>query len=255
MPSNKLEEQPWYIALSRQRSRIRELLECPVDWNQAIPRRLALPNLLHEYWAEFVLDYQVDCEGEYIDDDLFGFGIMLETESRQPVLDSQIINIESWIEQARKNYTERTRRFAELTIADRETYSKHLLSKNVTREEILRASTSGRSLFYPEILNEDLIDLAWDSMVCLCREECDEDCDGSWRRFFEVSEMKIYAESLEPVGACYGKETSIVRLIFDASTPIVHAHPITEAEAGERVISPHKFPTTWKDTFVSLYEP
>lgn len=254
MPSsNKLEEQSWYIPLGPQRSKIRELLSCPVDWQTVMPERLALPNLLTEYWAELVLDYQVDCEGEYIDDDLFSSGIILEIEQTKEVLDSQIVNINSWIDEARREYVKRTRRFAELKLADRTIYPKHLLRKAVSREDVREESSSGVSFFYPEISNEDLMSFVWDSMVCACKEECDEACEGPWRNFLQAPEMKLYAEYSEPLGASHGQHTAIVRFIFDSSTPLVHAHPITAAEAEGRIIVPHKFPMTWKDSFVSLY--
>jgi hypothetical protein len=252
MLSNRLEDQPAYISLAPQRGRIRELLKCPFDWNEVMPN-LSVPNLLNQYWSEFVRDYQVAGEGEYIYDDLFCNGIDLEIELHREVLDSDIINIESWIERARDEYKECTRRFFDLKVADREIYPKHLVNKIATRPEIIEASRSGRSFFYSEISNEDLWDLVWNSIVCHCQRECDENCTGPWRKFLEVTEMKLYVECEHPIGASGGRETSVVRLIFDSSTPLVHAHPITEEEAGGRVIVPHKFPKTWKDSFISLH--
>src|SRR6266404_5071261 len=131
-------------SIETKKTRISELLECPVEWLN-ISTRLGMMNLMREYWGEFVLAYQVDDEGLYVRDDLFRNGIYLEIERDDEILDCQIRNIESWIEKAREVYIERTRRLAQLKMADQRDYPKHFPGPRWTSQQVEERSKSGVS--------------------------------------------------------------------------------------------------------------
>lgn len=157
--------------LDGKRRRVRELLKCPVNWELVITRRLAIANLLDEFWGEVARGYQVDSEGEYILDDLFIEGFELDAEEDEEYLDWQIVNIESWIEEARQDYIERTRRFKDLRMADRRKYPKHFAPAKCTKAQVQQESLSGVSIFYSDVNTDDLMDLVWDSLPCRGRRD------------------------------------------------------------------------------------
>lgn len=230
------------------RRKVRELLKCPVDW-QVITRRLAIANLLDEYWGEVACEYQVDDEAAYITDDLFIGGFDLDTEEDQDYLDWQIVNIESWLEKARHLYMERTRRFRELRMAERSDYSKHIPLVKMTKTQVQQESILGDSLFYSSVKTDDLMSIVWDSLPCSCSERCPEDCAGPWRLILASDHLKLYVEAEEPIGASHGEETQLICLDFDCNTPIVHAYPITKAETRSEIIRVGLTSNTWKDSF------
>lgn len=236
--------------LDGKRRRVRDLLKCPVNWELVITRRLALANLLDEFWGEVVREYQVDSEGDYIWDDLFMEVFELDTEEDEQYLDWQIVNIESWIEKARQDYIERTRRFKDLKMADRKKYPKHFAPAKYTKAKVQLASSSAISMFYSDVTADDLMDLVWDSLPCSCSRECDENCNGPWRQLMKLDHIKLYVEAEELMGASRGEETRFVCLDFDCNTPEVHAYPVTRAEIESEIIRLEPTRGTWKDVFL-----
>jgi hypothetical protein len=236
--------------LDGKRRNVRELLKCPVNWYLVITRRLALANLLDEFWGEVVREYQVDSEGEYVWDDLFIEGFELDAEEDEEYLDWQIGNIEYWIKEARQDYIERTRRFKDLIMADRKKYPKHFPSAKWTKAQVQQQSLSGDSVFYSDVSIDDLMDLVWDSLPCSCSRECAEDCNGPWRQLLKLDHIKLYVEAEEPMGASKGEETQFVCLDFDCNTPEVHAYPVTRDEIQSQIIRVESRGGTWKDLFL-----
>jgi hypothetical protein len=239
--------------IEAKRAKVRELLTCPVDWLQ-ICTRLGVINLLEEYWGEFVQAYEVDHEGGYVRDDLFDNGLDLETEEAEEYLDWQIRNIETWIDRAKRDYIEQTRRFAQLRMADRKTYGKHFSLPGLTTARVQQQSSSGISKFYSEITTEELMDLMWESLPCRCPWECSENplgCDGPWRRMLVVPQLRIIVQAEKQIGGSYGKPTEFVCFDLDCNTPLVHAWPVSQTEiGGQEVLAPHTYPKTWKDLYV-----
>jgi len=236
--------------LDGKRRKVRELLKCPVNWELVITRRLALANLLDEFWGEVVRGYQVDSEGEYIWDDLFEAGFELDAEQDEEYLNWQIVNIESWIQEARQDYIERTRRFRDLRMADRRKYPKHFAPAKYTKAQVQEESLLGDSIFYSDVNTDELMDLVWDSLPCPCSRECAADCNGPWRQLLRLDHMRLYVEAEEPMGASKGDETQFLCLDFDCNTPEVHAYPVTRDEIQSQIIRVESTGGTWKDLFL-----
>jgi hypothetical protein len=241
-------------SIEAKKEKIRELLECPVDW-LSISTRLGIINLMREHWGEFVRAYQVDDEGMYVRDDLFQGGVYLEIETDDEILDWQIRNIESWVEKAREDYIEQTRRLADLKMADRQVYDKHFPKPTWTNKQVEEASPAGVSYFYSNVTVDDLMDLMWESLPCRYREECAASlttCDGLWRRLLLEPQLRLFVQAAHDLGASNGKPTRYACFDFDLNTPQVHAYPVgeDEIEAG-KVFAPHIYPRTWKDQYVA----
>jgi hypothetical protein len=212
-------------------------------------------NLMKEYWGELAQEYQIDTEGYYVTDELFHSGVYLEIEMDEEYLDWEIQNIESWIDEARKDYVDRTRRFAEIKMADQNIYRKHFPAPGWSNESVQERSSSGVSLFYGDVSVSELMDLLWESLACTCPGECKESlsaCDGPWRRLLSAPHLKLFVQAQREIGASHGQPTEYVCFDFDCATPLVHAYPIgrNEIPVGE-ILVPHVYAKTWKDAYIS----
>lgn len=212
---------------------IAKLLECPVDWDRIVvvpakdadqPPELSNPGLCTEmkwYWHEIAKQCEVDGEAFYIgvlyptmeDGDL---SFMYE-EGDEERMRSDLKNIETWIQNARSQYIEKTRPIAEMKMATNKDQQKHYPLPSLSASKIRDKTNNGASLFYNGI-QAALPKLLWSVL-----EEC-------WREVVDTKHFKIYVDCINVIGASHGQDSRHALLDMDCSTPITHAYPVTEQE-------------------------
>jgi hypothetical protein len=166
------------------------------------------------------------------------------------------INVRTWLEAAKREYCALTRRFWDLRYVERDDYSKHLppLGSDGNPQLVEIASKKdGISKFYqtipPDVMltaflqgiffhfDQDIIGVDRDAPI---RDE------GLWAKLLYSEKCRIAFRTVGPIGASNGFETEFICFELNASTPIVHAYPISSDEA-ERINLGHSI--VYTDTF------
>lgn len=215
-------------------------MACPVIWPTE-PRSPDFRDLLLRRWEEtckqFQLGYEAsdydfdhsdeDCDDDSSDDDAESLGS----------LRWDCDNVEKWIDRARQLYTTETRRFWALVVAGPRMHSKHYPSPTMMLSEI-RAQTQrdGISLLYPGIRAALLSEVLWDGLGDLAanaQHEPSERLTEFWREAFSAARLRVAFDMLNPIGACYGKDSRYLCFEIDASAAVAHAYPVTREEAED----------------------
>ncbi len=215
-------------------SQVLSQLRCPVEWDFSERSEELSDGLGMFFWHEVAASYQVDLEAGWILQPS-----LIEDESIED-LTADLANIATWIERARVEYVSRTRRFWALTVAGPEEYSKHYPSPGESLEAIRsRTDRTQVSSLFPGIRAPDLHEALWEGMSHLAPISyrliglLSHDLRHLWERVLYEPSIRLAFDTMNPIGACNGFDSDWLCYEIDASTPIAHAYPVSEAEARE----------------------
>lgn len=211
-------------------SLVHELLAlraCPWDLS-AIPS-LEMHELLERLWMEECVANEVDNEAQYtlVEDD----GFQRVDESDIPGLRAMLINMKTWHPRVSEAYKKRTRRFAELRLADQFDYGKHTAPARMTDEQVVSKTRDGsRSLFFNRIRTDTLEGAMFFAVV------------ERWKKVRDEDDTRIFVDVGSAVGASRGTATSCLAVEIGTSTPIGHAYPVGQEELrGEEPVQAQRF--------------
>ena len=202
---------------------------CPIEWN-VTDRLEDFAIEMQHLWIQIASKHQVDLEGEiWADPDSLESHIVEDSQQDVDNMRSDLINVRSWIEIARNEYIENTRRFWAMRIATHEEYSKHYPAPAITRDELLaRTLQTDISLLYHGIDTQILQEVLWSGLCDIAMEKEEE----LWNKMLVVSNLRIVFDMLNDIGATSGMNTKYLCFELDFSTPIAHSYPVSKEEAG-----------------------
>jgi hypothetical protein len=242
------------------RARAKQLVACPVAWSSA-DMPIELRWRLHGFWVEYLLDsdlwtpslQNIDDDGrvDYVEDPLDTVARAIDTEDSDDLLAVASDELQQWIEKAREDYRQRTRRFT-IKVLTQAADQKHFTAQGKSREAIRAMSLDGDGRFYPEITPAILQLALWD-LLLLRFDEYVGDVDQF------VLDETLKTEASQPrrptiptmatcvapdhvrhdldarmvIGASKGQDTSIVRFDLDFSTPHAHGYPVRRSDVDE----------------------
>jgi hypothetical protein len=151
-------------------------------------------------------------------------------------LRSYQLNVHEWTEAARGEFCAKLRRFTDLRYASRDEYGKHLppLGSLLAPDRIDDYSrTRGVSIFYRDIPPGDALTTFLHAVFWSFSDTLTPDEQRLWDRLLYDNNVRICFQCTGLIGSSEGKPTVFICFELDATTPIVHAYPISEAEARQ----------------------
>lgn len=190
------------------------LSKCPLDLS--VFDGSGMEGEMDDYWLEVAEKHDAD-----LYDDL---DASIDRAQMGPkdmaVLTKQRDELAAKITSLREDYSSQVSRFFRMSVATSDVQKKHFTKPGDKRKTLLQR-THGRgtaSLFYPEVDPHWLRRVAWDVL------------EDHWRTLLKVNNAKFFVDVMEIVGASGGKETELICLDFDFSTPQVHGYPVLETD-------------------------
>lgn len=217
-------------------------------------------------WLNFL--WYAECHSRQIDREasfIFSNESFLVEEGLPPLLEGDeedfrrhLTNLGSWINKARHDYLEVTRRLSLLSAVGRAEYRKHYPQKAASMEtaraeSLTRNASVLRSELTPE-LQELFMWEALDDVVCSYMAEKHytevfEDPAAARSHLLALLDrhnLKISVNFCHDIGASTGVFTPYGRIDIDFSTPQFHIYPIGKEEYEKAVLKAHVQP--WNHT-------
>ncbi len=215
---------------------IKEALICPFSWSDVFKIGSdASFQPLEALWKEVLEKHVRGPEGRYVGAEFMLFE--LDKEEKEEEIKPLWANIRLWRAAARNEFCEQLRRFVDLRYASREEYAKHLppLGASVTQDRIDADSLKrGVSIFYRDIPPDDALRAFLNAVFW---SFSDDDLTSGERklldRLLREDNARICFRCIGLIGSAKGGATDFVCFELDAMTPIVHAYPVSEAEAWQ----------------------
>lgn len=217
---------------------LRDSLRCPFDCRQTF--RISDDVAFHpieRLWKEVVHKHVIGDEIYYLPTS----GLDFLEDNSETYLGMMLENARAWCERARAEFAAATRRFSQLRYATAQEYGKHLppagasaseveaLSRLPTREPVSR--------FYQRIDAEVMLSTFFGGIFWHF-DAYDSDDPGSpirdeglWQQLLELETCKLAFQCTNVIGASEGVPTPYLRYDLNASACLLHAYPVSEAEA------------------------
>ena len=208
-----------------------QLSQCPVAWD--VYDRWVEPQEFFQWdWALLYRSRQAERESYWIEDP-FDTGLLDPDGEPLERLRADLVNLRQHAPLAAQHYVRRSRRFWALRAVTPETHPKHFPPAHITWDEAVRRTRTGVSLVTHGIGPGQILEAFWTAITHLV-EPNDESAWLNLRdRLFGSNVVRIAVSTVEVTGAAYGRESKDLCFELDASTPLVHAYPITVTEAVE----------------------
>jgi hypothetical protein len=214
---------------------IKKALICPLSWCEVFRIDAdASFEPLDLLWQETLEAHVRGAESQYVGAECMLFELDTEEDDE---LQALWTNVRLWRESARNEFCAKLRRFTDLRYASREEYGKHLppLGSSLPPDRIdADARRRGESIFYRDIPPEEaltaFLNAVWwsfsdDFMTAAEQKLLD--------RLLYEDNVRICFRCTGLIGSSKGEPTAFVCFELDATTPIVHAYPVSEAEARQ----------------------
>jgi hypothetical protein len=216
------------------RAEIAEALTCPVQWGKVFQLEDSADFLpLERLWQSIVESVAVDNEVEF-----FSPHFQLDELSASELRAMQI-NVRTWRDHARAEYLSRTRWLQNLRYAERADYAKHQPPPAASTTSVAELSVKdGISKFYKNIPANIMLEAFLHGLFFHFGPRDLMDLGSPivdqafWDALMDNTHSRVAFWSSDAIGAVEGHPTNFLCFDIDASTPIIHAYPVSEAEAN-----------------------
>lgn len=200
-------------------------LECPLPCRVGEPYHFIQEELV-ELWISYCRDYSTAQEEEFIrkpdEEEAFLFNIEDCDEFKRVS-----INLTGWIEKAKKKFLERTD-ILNSTMASSEVYKKHLISRNVSLEEIVKKAKQDKVSYLFSDVTVELLN-------SLLKE--------SYKTYFKLviaSDTIRYGVKVKNTAgvSSSGNESCWMLFEINRSSKVAHAYPCDSFEIERLSIVP-----------------
>jgi hypothetical protein len=191
---------------------------------------------LEYLWQQILHAHVRGAESRFVGAEFLFFELSEEPDDELRAL---YINVRLWRDAARSEFLSRVRRFTDLRYASREDYSKHLPPLGALPSAAWIDDESRKrdvSIFYRDIPAEDALTaflhgIFWSFPGDDLSAELSTAEKHLWESLLYNDNSRICFRCTGLIGASKGTPTTFVCFELDATTPIVHAYPVTEDEA------------------------
>ncbi len=212
-------------------SSLKVFSQCPVVWDTK--ELTDFCEEMEKQWFKIGECYQVNFEAQWLEKDAIVWQAIDTFPDEN--LEFDLLNIKTWITQAREQYLTKTRRFYELEVASSSKYPKHYPPKAWDNNRIIQESAKQKiSYFFKSI---DHIVLQETLIFYLCHLVSNATTDNKdkllWEKICTSDNIRVAINMIDPIGATNGVKTEYLCFEIDTSTPLAHAYPISKTEAIE----------------------
>lgn len=198
---------------------IQKELACPVDWDAIVPIKHGggIAEDMRAIWKDQV--EATEAEGA----DLLGTPELMQTEDQADLVEV-LRQVRDWIPKVRESYKKQFNSLINVKVADRQDYSKHYPPAGLTRDQIIARTERSDSLFFQEITVAVQQRCMWEVFVMHPMSPF-----STWRE--GVADASFVIETLSEIGASKGAATTLVRVLFNAASGVVHLYPVPPGDA------------------------
>ena len=207
------------------------LARCPIEWN--VVGRFTDPADFFEWdWLHVYQEHAVDREYRWIDDPYSNLTVDVATEPLDEIR-ADLCNLRERAPGAAREFLQRSRRFWALRAADPREHPKHYPPGGLLWPSVIERTSNGVSLLRPGVGPGQLAETFWSALTELCSPFDEKRRLRLRETLFSDARTRIAVDLPSVIGAAYGKETHCLCFELDANTPLLHAYPVSPAEASE----------------------